>query len=67
MRLYHCRADSDVIILNSQVARDSFQARGATQVQLIDPDPSADHGECSIPALLFAKKWFDSFLLPNTP
>ncbi len=67
MRLYHCRADSDVIIRNSQAARDSFRGRGATQVELIDPDPSADHDACSIPSLLLAKTWFDSFRLPNTP
>lgn len=60
MRLYHCRGDRDVIARNSQVALDSFHARGATQVRLIDPDPSADHDGCSIPSLLLAKEWFDS-------
>lgn len=60
LRLYHCAADQDVIIANSQVALASFVAFGATQVQLIDPVPSADHTGCSQPSLLLAKAWFDS-------
>ena len=60
MRLYHCAADQDVIEANSQVAYASFQAHGATQVQLIDPNSSAGHGDCATPALLLAKTWFDS-------
>jgi hypothetical protein len=60
LRLYHCAGDHDVIIANSEVAFSSFQALGATQVQLIDPDPAADHSGCSEPSLLLAKAWFDS-------
>ncbi len=60
LRLYHCAADRDVIIANSQVALASFQFWGATQVQLIDPVPTADHGGCSEPSLAGAKAWFDS-------
>jgi hypothetical protein len=60
MRMYHCAADQDVIIANSQVAFASFQALGAIQVQLIDPVPSADHSGCSQPSLTLAKAWFDS-------
>ena len=60
LRLYHCAADQDVIFANSQVAFNSFQSLGATQVQLIDPIPPADHGGCSEPSLALAKTWFDS-------
>ena len=60
MRLYHCAGDEDVVIANSQVAYDFFQAVGATQVQLIDPNPSANHAGCVLPSLLDAKAWFDS-------
>jgi pimeloyl-ACP methyl ester carboxylesterase len=60
MRLYHCAGDLDVIIANSQVAYASFQGRGATQVELLDPQPSADHGGCTTPSMLSAKAWFDS-------
>ena len=59
-RLYHCRSDRDVIITNSEVAYASFHSRGATHVQLIDPDPAADHGGCVVPAFLLAKDWFES-------
>ena len=34
--------------------------RGASQVQLIDPMPTADHGGCVLPSLLNAKAWFDT-------
>ena len=60
LHLYHCAADQDVIIANSEVALASFHALGATQVQLIDPDPTADHAGCSEPSLNLAKQWFDS-------
>jgi pimeloyl-ACP methyl ester carboxylesterase len=60
VRLYHCAADQDVIIANSQVALASFQALGATHVELIDPLPSAGHSGCSEPSLALAKAWFDS-------
>jgi pimeloyl-ACP methyl ester carboxylesterase len=39
LRLYHCRGDGDVVFANSEAARDSFHARGATHVQLIDRRP----------------------------
>jgi hypothetical protein len=60
LRLYHCAADQDVIIANSDVALASFHALGASQVVLIDPVPTADHSGCSEPSLALAKSWFDS-------
>jgi hypothetical protein len=60
MRLYHCSGDLDVLPANSQVAYSNFVARGAAQVQLIDPMPGADHSGCVIPALTAAKAWFDT-------
>ncbi|MCX6923469.1 MAG: hypothetical protein NT154_09720 [Verrucomicrobia bacterium] len=59
-RLYHCSGDLDVLPANSQVAYNSFQAQGASQVQLIDPQPGADHSSCAIPSLEAAKAWFDT-------
>jgi hypothetical protein len=60
LHMYHCAGDHDVIVANSQVALASFQALGAPQVQLIDPNPALDHGGCSQPSLESAKAWFDS-------
>ncbi len=60
LRLYRCSGDQDVPPANSQVAYDSFQSLGASQVQLLDPDPGADHDACAIPALLSIKAWFDT-------
>jgi hypothetical protein len=59
-RLYHCAGDQDVILANSLVALDAFHARGATQVEWMDPDPLADHGGCALPAFLLVRDWFDS-------
>ncbi len=60
IRLYHCSGDQDVLPANSQVAYSNFVAQGASQVQLIDPMPGADHSGCVIPALTAAKAWFDT-------
>ncbi len=60
MRLYHCASDQDVVPANSAVAWAEFHQRGATQVELLDPDPTADHTDCIAPSLLSAKAWFDS-------
>jgi hypothetical protein len=61
MRLYHCSGDLDVLPANSQVAYNSFLTQGAAQVQLLDPQPGADHSACAIPSLAAAKAWFDTF------
>jgi hypothetical protein len=60
IRLYHCSGDQDVLPANSQVAYSNFLAQGASQVQLVDPMPGADHSGCVIPALAAAKAWFDT-------
>jgi hypothetical protein len=60
VRLYHCSGDLDVLPANSQIAYSNFVAQGASQVQLIDPMPGADHSGCVIPALTAAKAWFDT-------
>jgi len=66
-RLYHCQNDEQVPFANSQVAYDNFQARGATNVELIIVDDSGFdqnevHGRCGIQAILMAKEWFDSLV-----
>jgi hypothetical protein len=64
LRLYHCSGDQDVVPANSQVAYAAFRAAGATQVELVDPVPGANHGACAEPSLLAAKAWFDSLRRP---
>jgi hypothetical protein len=61
IRLYHCNGDQDVLFANSVVATNSFVAQGATQVQLWDPLPTADHSGCVIPSLVAAKAWFGTY------
>ena len=60
VRLYHCSGDMDVLPANSQVAYSNFVARGATDVQVVDPSPGADHSGCVIPALEAAEAWFNT-------
>jgi len=62
IRLYHCHADEVVLFTNSVVAMNSFKSNGATQVQLIDPDPNTpyDHSEGFWPCMVLAKTWFDT-------
>ena len=60
IRLYHCGQDRHVPPENSQVALHALRERGA-QVDLFDPLPTGDHGDCAAPSLLLAKLWFDGF------
>lgn len=50
-RLFYCTADDQVPYQNSVLARDSFLAAGITDFAINDVMPSADHGECYVPAL----------------
>ena len=59
MHLYHCHGDRDVLYANSETALSHFMENGATQVQLIDPKPDADHSAGAIYCLQAAKAWFD--------
>jgi hypothetical protein len=60
MHMYHCHADVTVPYMNSQVALDSFHARGATHVQLLDPYPSGTHGTGALYCMLAAWQWFET-------
>lgn len=50
-RLYYCMADDQVPFENSIVARDSLLAAGAADLQILDVEPTADHGGCVVPAI----------------
>lgn len=60
MTLYHCKGDTTVPFANSQIAFTHFQANGAKQVQLVDPNPAANHVLGGLYSLLAGKQWFDS-------
>lgn len=51
VRLFYCMADDQVPFENSIVARDSLLAAGALDLQATDVAPTANHGDCYIPAL----------------
>lgn len=50
-RLFYCKADDQVIYLNSVVADSVMNLLGAPDVDAVDVNSQADHGECVIPAV----------------
>ena len=60
-RLYHCLDDDQVPYANATVAQDWFSAAGA-EVELVTLF-FGDHSACAVPALLGAKRWFDSLAI----
>lgn len=59
IRMGYCTLDEEVNFLNAFVARDSMQARGATNVE-IRQYGELEHFACAQPSILFSKFWFDS-------
>lgn len=59
-RLSYCSADELVPFWNSLIARDSFLARGAPQVEALDLDPNAGHSACAFPMVFNTKFYFDN-------
>jgi Prolyl oligopeptidase family len=50
IRLFYCMNDDQVPFLNSLLARDSLNAVSAPNFQIQDVMPSANHGQCVVPA-----------------
>lgn len=50
-RLFYCMGDDQVPFRNSLLAQDSFLAKGVTDFLINDVMPSADHGQCYVPAM----------------
>ena len=63
-RFYHCAGDTTVPKANSDVAVAWMRARGATQVSITDPDPTANHSSGAEPCLVAAKTWFATLRTP---
>lgn len=68
MRLFYCKADDQVSYLNSEYCYNKFMEQGAdpTLVKLLDIDPTLNHSDCAVPAMLFAK-WFIDSIVTITP
>ncbi len=60
MRLYHCKGDDVVPVINSINAYNSFVKNGSDSVELVTKE-GGSHGECSIPFYIDAYEWFDTF------
>ncbi|MFN0173831.1 MAG: T9SS type A sorting domain-containing protein [Saprospiraceae bacterium] len=50
-RLFYCMEDDQVPYRNSLLARDSFLSAGVTNFAISDVMPTANHGECYVPAM----------------
>ncbi len=60
IKMYHCDGDKRVDFRNAEVAFESFQEKGVTNVELINTLPGGNHETCLLPTMLQAKAWFDS-------
>jgi len=66
VRMYYCEADEQVSYMNSVNALSAMVNGGATDVQAINVNPTAGHGDCGIPSIVSAYNWFDSLRNPCT-
>jgi hypothetical protein len=60
IQMCHCDGDQHVPMVNSQIAKDHFIARGFNNVTLINPLPGGTHQTCVIPAFVTTINWFNS-------
>ncbi len=60
-RLVYCMADDQVIFTNALIADSVMQNNNAEDVAAVDVNPTADHGGCVIPALLYVVDFFSQF------
>ncbi len=64
LRLYHCKGDEVVPVVNSQIAYNNFIQNGSSQVELILKE-GGTHGSCSIPFYIDAISWFEKIRSDN--
>lgn len=60
-RIFYCMADDQVPFMNSVIARDSMNARGASNLIVVDVNSTANHGGCVAPALTQTLFFFFAF------
>ena len=60
MRISHCKGDDRVSFSNAQTAYDTFIARGATDIELLDLGDDT-HGACALPAFAESINYFRGF------
>jgi len=56
--LYYCLGDDQVPFMNSVIAEEAMINAGATDIQAINMNDDADHGQCVSPAVTAAYFWF---------
>ena len=64
IRMYYCTADEQVSYLNSVNAEAAMIANGAVNVQAIDVNSGANHGDCGLPAIVNGYYWFNTMRIP---
>lgn len=64
VRMLYCEADEQVSYRNSLIALDSMTARGATDVQALSVGAIYSHSLCFLPAMTWAKDWFETLATP---
>ncbi len=61
LRLYYCEADELIPYVNATFTLEHMLSLGANNVAAYSAGADFDHGECTFPAILGAKLWFDGF------
>lgn len=61
IRMFHCNGDITVPMSNSEKALESFQNKGVSNVELINPHDGGTHSTCIVPSAIAAKEWFNTF------
>ena len=64
VRLSYCTGDDQVSYLNAILARDSFVARGANDIEIMNFG-NLDHFNCAEPSLISGLFWFNTFRINN--
>jgi hypothetical protein len=62
VRLIYCGMDDVVPPSCAITTRDTMHMLGAPDVLAVSAGAEYNHGSCALPAFLYAKDWFDSFL-----
>jgi hypothetical protein len=60
IRMCHCEGDDHVVYQNALVAKTSFEAKGANNVELFNPG-NFGHGDCAVPCLIDALSFMLTF------
>lgn len=66
LRMFYCKSDSHVSFLNAIVAQAYFDSVGCQNCSYFDVDSTLDHVDCAQIAVLYAKNFFEPFVIRDS-